>query len=88
MKVKLYAVLDRASGVYDGPVPSQSDGVAFRNFTNLASDPNTPVGRNPEDYSLWRVGEWNDAEGVVTPETKECLGYAVDLIAVDDKELN
>ena len=32
MKVKLYAVLDNASGVYDGPFPQQGDGVALRNF--------------------------------------------------------
>ena len=32
MKVKLYAVLDNASGVYDGPVPCNGDGVALRNF--------------------------------------------------------
>jgi hypothetical protein len=30
MKVKLYAVLDQASGVYDGPVPAAADGVAMR----------------------------------------------------------
>ena len=54
MKVKLYAVLDSASGVYDGPVPAQADGVALRNFTNMAMDANTAIGRNPECFSLWR----------------------------------
>ena len=86
MKVKLYAVLDSASGVYDGPVPAQADGVAVRNFTNMALDANTAVGKNPEYFSLWRVGEWNDAEGAIVPELKECLGYAVDLIAAVNKE--
>lgn len=81
MKVKLYAVYDKASGVYDGPVPAQTDEVAVRNFTNMAFNEQSPVGMNPECFSLWRVGEWNDATGEVAPEeVKECLGYAVDLI--------
>ena len=80
MKVKLYAVLDSASGIYDGPVPANADGVAVRNFQNMSRDPNTAIGKNPEYFSLWRVGEWNDATGEIIPEGKECLGYAVDLL--------
>ena len=88
MKVKLYAVLDSASGVYDGPVPAQADGVATRSFANMARDPNSPIGKNPEYFSLWRVGEWNDADGEIVPEVKECLGYAIDLLVEDKKEIN
>ncbi len=83
MKVKLYAVLDSASGVYDVPLPCNADGVAMRNFINMAKDQATLVGKNPECFSIWRVGEWNDATGKVTPESKECLGYAVDLIGAN-----
>ena len=36
MIVKLYAVLDSASGVYDGPVPAHTDLIAMRNFTDVA----------------------------------------------------
>ena len=90
MKVKLYAVLDKTSGVYDGPVPCHNDGVALRNFTNAAIAGEGPISKNPECFSIWRVGEWNDATGEVTPEIKECLGYAIDLInddlSVNDKE--
>ena len=83
MKVKLYAVLDNASGVYDGPVPCNGDGVALRNFINMARNPESPIGKNPECFSIWRVGEYNDATGEVTPEVKECLGHAVDLLKGD-----
>ena len=52
MKVGVYAVLDTCSGVYDGPVPSQNDKVAMRNFTHMASNPEGPIGKNPSDFSL------------------------------------
>ena len=69
MKVKVYAVLDSASGVYDGPHPTTNDQVAMRNFTNVVKDPKTVVAKNPEYFSLWRVGEWNDATGEIVPKT-------------------
>ena len=80
MKVGLYCVLDKVSGVYDGPVPAHNDGVALRNFTSMATNDQSPVGQHPEHFSIWRVGEWNDATGEVIPETKECLGHAIDLL--------
>ena len=84
MKVKLYAVLDKTSGVYDGPVGAHNDGVALRNFMNACNSGHGVLATNPECFSLWRVGEWNDATGEVTPEVKECLGYAIDLIHRDE----
>ena len=79
MKVNLYAVLDKASLVYDGPVPAQTDAVALRNFTNMALQDNNAIGKNPECFSLWRVGSWDDSVGEVIPEIKECLAHAVDM---------
>lgn len=86
MKVKLYAVLDRDSGVYDGPVGCNADGVAIRNFTNMARNPESPIGRNPECFSIWRVGEWDDSTGSVIPETKKCLAHAIDLLTPNEEE--
>lgn len=80
MKTRLYAVLDSCSAVYDGPVPCQTDGVAMRNFTNMALNPETAIGRNPEHFSLWFVGEWDDAKAEITPVVKECLGHANDFL--------
>lgn len=80
MKVGIYAVYDDKSGIYDGPVPSNNDGVALRNFANMARNPDSPIGRNPECFSLWWIGTYNDATGEIEPEVKQCLGHAVDLI--------
>ena len=86
MKVGLYAVLDNASAVYDGCVPAQNDAVALRNFTNMVKNDDSPIGRNPECYSLWRVGSWDDSKGEVEAEIKQCLGYAVDLLNANTGE--
>lgn len=82
MKVGLYAVLDSASAVYDGPVPSHNDEVAVRNFGNMAKNPQSAISQNPECFSLWKVGEWNDGDAQVLPlkDGKVCLINAVDLL--------
>ena len=85
MKVKLYCVLDSCSGVYDGPVPAHNDQVALRNFISFANNPEHPIGRNPSDFSIWRVGEWNDGIGEVTAETKVCIGHAVDFLTPSEE---
>ena len=85
MIVKLYAVLDSASGVYDGPVPAHTDLIAMRNFTDVAKNPDSAVGKHPSDFSLWNVGTWNDATGEVLCDGKVCLAYAVDLLTPNEE---
>lgn len=85
MKVKLYAVLDTCTGVYDGPVPFHNDQTAMRAFHKHASTEGTPINNSPSDFSIWRVGEWNDADGSITPETKTCIAYAIDLLTPQEE---
>lgn len=63
MIVGLYAVFDRASGVYDGPFPQRADGEAIRNFVNMAKNPDSAVGKNPDDFTLMKIGMFNDGTG-------------------------
>lgn len=64
MKKNLYAVLDTASGIYDGPIPMQSDAFAVRAFSDQAVG-DTPIGKHPEDFALIKVGIWNDGNGEI-----------------------
>ena len=67
MKQGLYAIFDRASGVYDGPLRGQADGVVIRQFCDLAVGDEHPVAQHPEDYTLFKVGEFNDGTGELEP---------------------
>lgn len=80
MKVNLYAVLDTASRVYDGPVPAQTDEVAIRNFSNMAMNADSPIGRNPEHFMLFKVGAWDDSRGEVEADVIECICKAIDVV--------
>lgn len=66
MNKNLYAVIDTASGIYDGPIPGQTDGQMTRSFSDMALNADHPIGQHPEDYALIKVGVWNDGTGEVT----------------------
>ena len=63
MKLNLYAVIDTASGVYDGPMPGKADGHMIRAFSDMACSDEHQIGKHPEDYALIKVGIWNDGTG-------------------------
>lgn len=69
MKLKMYAVRDGAAQVFMRPFPSQSDGVAIRDFTTAVNEPNreSQLYMHPEDFDLYVVGEWDNETGMFAP---------------------
>lgn len=68
MRLNVYSIFDRASGVYDRPWCAHSDKAAVRSFTDVAQDESHPIGKHPEDFTLFRVGTWVDDEGAINGE--------------------
>ncbi len=92
MKHTMYSIYDTASGLYSHPVYEQSDKAAIRSFSNIATAADSNVGLHPEDYSLFRLGLFNDTDGRLHNEKNECLCTALECVAksktVDSTELN
>ena len=83
MRLNVYTIFDTATGAYMRPFYMQSDGQATRAFKDLAVAADHEIGKHPEDYSLWRIGQFNDNKGVLVPEDKECLATALELVAIE-----
>ncbi len=81
MKQNIYTIYDTASGLYMRPFFDQADGAAIRAFSNIATDESHEVGKHPEDYSLFRIGIYDDNTAVITAETRDCLCTALELVA-------
>ena len=93
MKVNLYAIFDSASGIYDGPVPGHSDGQMIRSFSDFAVSDEHKIGQHPEDYTLFRVGTWNDGTGELVDTVNEKLINGAEAVAnsrqtYEPKEIN
>lgn len=60
----VYSVYDNKMMAYMAPFTARNDEVAIRHFqSGLQQD--GMIRRNPEDFSLWRVGGWNPESAVI-----------------------
>lgn len=81
MRLNVYTIFDSASQAYMRPFFMQSDGQALRSFTDIAQDAEHEIGKHPEDYSLYRIGTYDDQKGVLHAEDKSCLATAEEVVA-------
>lgn len=56
MKKKTYCVYDSKVGVYGTPFYFLTHGQALRGWVDIANDPNTEIGKHPEDFTLFELG--------------------------------
>lgn len=84
MRIHAYSLYDVKSLTYSPPFFAVSDGVAVRMLADLVSDLNTSVGRHPKDYTLYRVGEFDDANGELLPTVPR--DHVTDAVALVRKQ--
>lgn len=65
MIAKIYAVRDAAVEGFLQPFFSQSHGAAIRSLTDAVNDPKHPFATNARYYSLYHIGDFDDASGII-----------------------
>lgn len=79
MKLVAYAIYDMKAEAFSTPFFSQNDLMAKRTFKDLATDPQSTVFKNPEDFRLFRVGEFVNADGtLVQTEIPQLISEAIE----------
>lgn len=68
--LQLYSVFDVKVGAFAAPFLARTKGEAVRSFQQACADDGLPFKRNPEDYSLFFVGGWDDDNGRLLPLDK------------------
>ena len=63
MKLNCYAIYDSATNAYMSPFFLQTDQQALRAFGDLSVKADSEIANHPEDYSLFRIGSYDDNEG-------------------------
>ena len=63
MILQMFAVVDRVSGVYDGPHKAINEGQFLRSFSDSVRDPKSGIFNHPEDFYCVHIGSFNDATG-------------------------
>lgn len=79
MITKIYAIYDAAAKAYLSPVFQQTDGLAIRAWIRTVCDDQTQFAQNPEDYTLFLIGEYDDSTAKITSlPTPQSLGTALE----------
>lgn len=78
MKQPLCVIRDQLVG-YKNPFIAVNEDVAIRDFKIVINDEKSMLYHNPSHFDLYRVGEFDDITGVVTPcdPTVICTGLSV-----------
>lgn len=85
MKLNVYSIYDTATAAYMRPLFMQSDGQALRLFIDAATAADHDIGKHPEDYSLVRIGVWDDQTARYHEEDKQTLITGTEAVAQSRK---
>lgn len=67
MKMNVYSVYDSKAEAYLPPFFMRADGEAVRAVSEAAKDRNHQFFAHAGDYTLFRIADFDDAKGVLTP---------------------
>lgn len=63
MKINMFAIRDSKTMVFGNPIFSVNDQTMMRAIINISLDEEHPIGKNPEDYDLYKLGTFDDNSG-------------------------
>lgn len=76
-----FTVYDSKAQYWWTPRYEKARGIVIRGFADAANDPNTEIGKHPEDYTLFEIGTWDEQTCTDTTHTAPIsLGKALDFL--------
>lgn len=86
MKHQIFTVYDSKAEVYTLPFFLSNQQMAQRTFKNWINDPQHTFGRNPEDYTLFHIGEYDDDNATAVQDKIESLGIGIQFKTQEDQQ--
>ena len=77
---KIFAVKDVKIGIYHKPFSDPHEQNAVRIFAAAVNDEQTSIFKNPEDYELYKIGEYNDENAKLKPVGPEFITNSISLV--------
>lgn len=74
MILNSYSLFDSKSGTFSPPFFCLSRGIAIRMVMDIMADQNTTPARYPDDFTLFELGNFDDATGVIISSAPINLG--------------
>jgi len=83
MKVAVFSIFDKKSGLFSMPFFLTNANLALRSFGDAVLDSTTGISKHPEDYQLFQLSEFDDNSGRFTCDADtrpQFLAHAVDFL--------
>lgn len=81
--MKIYVVHDVQANVFGTPQFMLTDGIALRTVSDLIKDPASILAKHPEDFSLYMIGEYDEASGTIKAMDRPSLVIRVNSLVTD-----
>lgn len=88
MTKQVFAVHDVAAGAYLAPFIVHGEGLAVRMFSDLVTEPGHQFNKHPADYTLFKIGVFDDVTGVLESVTPTSYGNGMQFIQSDLQAVN
>lgn len=83
MNLKLFTIFDAKAEAYQTVFTARATGEAIRQFADMANDHDNQIGRHPEDFTLFEIGEFSQENGRINAlESKRPLGTGNEYVQV------
>ena len=84
MQKNLYTIFDKKSGTFMQPFVELTDGTATRQCMDLLAQQNSPFAKYPDDFTLMKIGAWDEVEG--KPIVEKQIEFIVEFASLTTKE--
>lgn len=83
MILKIFTVYDEKAKAYLPPFLLPETGMATRTFADCINSADHQFGKNPQDYTIFALGHFNDASASIQPHAPKSLGNGLEFVTHD-----
>lgn len=88
MILETFAIYDVAIKAFVQPFYMNSTSEAVRALQNEACNADSTIAKNPNDFTLYRLGTWDNISGMFSQNENERIGTVAELTATLEKMEN
>jgi hypothetical protein len=87
MILTIYSIHDSAANAYLPPFFMHNDGLAIRTFQDMVnSKEENNISKHPDQFTLFKLGEYDDNTGELIPAELKSLGNGVNYKNIVEKD--
>lgn len=84
MKLKIFSVFDSPAEAYLPPFYMPTTAMAHRAFRQSLDDEKHQFSKTPRDYTLFHIGEFDDANAEIVTQIPKALANGLEVISADE----